>query len=89
MRKKRGNRMNKQQIKEVMKIVRPSLRALTGEQGFKLVKYSMVKIMQSHLPGFSEYSGWFQCQANRSRKMYKVNIWKNKVEALGEGELNL
>ena len=65
--------MNSKQIKAVMAIIRPALRALAGTQKFRLVKYWL-----STSPDY----GWYTIRGSRNGTLWKVKVEDDEVTAI-------
>ena len=66
--------MNKHQIKEVMSLIRPALRALTGVQKYWLVGYSLVEYKYGRV-----VYGYFKVRGKGLHRVQVVKIDKDKV----------
>jgi hypothetical protein len=76
--------VNAQEIKEVLRLIRPALFAMFGQQVLTMKAYSFIDIRMS---GDSKlYSGRFQVEG---KEAYVVVLDENEVISLGEGTLDL
>jgi hypothetical protein len=77
--------VNAQEIKEVLRLIRPALFAMFGQQVLVMKAYSFIDIC----PGEDDsklYSGRFQV---KGKEMYVAVLDDSEVISLGEGTLNL
>lgn len=78
--------MNKDEIKYMMGILRPAIKALYGRQPLMLTGYAMVDIQYE----FVKF-GWFEVEGRfgGDPRFYKVRIEDDEVTSLAVGELNV
>lgn len=75
--------MNKQQIQQLMAIVRPAIIAVYGRQPLRLVAYQDSLAYQGH----SLKSVYMQVYSPRTKLNYKAHIENKRVTSLCIGEL--
>lgn len=72
--------MTKQQIKLALSIIRPAIRALTGQQKIRMIGYSDVYLNSSSMVIFK--SGTFFIVVGNEK--YRVQIYSDKIGTLKE-----